>query len=415
MTAPLRAPFPWFGGKSRAAALIWQAFGDVPNYVEPFAGSLAVLLRRPHAPRVETVNDRDCYLANFWRAVQDRPGLVARWADWPVNEADLHARHRWLVRQTKFRKRMRKDPAYYHPKIAGWWVWGLSQWIGSGWCASEPLANGEVPSEQHKKPGARGVGVLGARSRGGMTHEQAVRPDLSGHRGVTASRLRDISGAARWEKRPELSTRGGRGVGARRLSEQMPDLSGDSGAAGRGVRAGRLREQMPRVGGTGTGGGGAGVHGRRMHRTEGLYRWMEDLQARLRHVRVCCGDFERVLGPSVTEKIGLTGVLLDPPYAHDAGRDPSVYAEEDAGASRRAREWALANGDNPRLRIALCGFEGEHEMPATWQCVPWKASGGYAAAAGNTENAHRERIWFSPACLKVEPAQRELFAEAAHG
>lgn len=40
----LRAPFPWFGGKSRAAPLIWEALGDVRNYVEPFAGSLAVLL-----------------------------------------------------------------------------------------------------------------------------------------------------------------------------------------------------------------------------------------------------------------------------------------------------------------------------------------------------------------------------------
>ena len=46
----LRAPFPWFGGKSRVAAVVWRAFGDVPNYVEPFAGSLAVLLGRPHAP-----------------------------------------------------------------------------------------------------------------------------------------------------------------------------------------------------------------------------------------------------------------------------------------------------------------------------------------------------------------------------
>lgn len=52
MTA-LRAPFPWFGGKSRAAPLVWSALGDVANYVEPFAGSLAVLLARPHALREE--------------------------------------------------------------------------------------------------------------------------------------------------------------------------------------------------------------------------------------------------------------------------------------------------------------------------------------------------------------------------
>lgn len=63
----MKAPFPWFGGKSRAAPLIWECLGNVTNYVEPFAGSLAVLLLRPWGPgRNETVNDKDCYVANFW-------------------------------------------------------------------------------------------------------------------------------------------------------------------------------------------------------------------------------------------------------------------------------------------------------------------------------------------------------------
>ena len=97
MTQLLRAPFPWFGGKSRAASIIWARFGDVANYIEPFAGSLAVLLARPTPPRIETVNDLDCNVANFWRAVQADPEAVAKFAAWPVNEADLHARHRWLV------------------------------------------------------------------------------------------------------------------------------------------------------------------------------------------------------------------------------------------------------------------------------------------------------------------------------
>lgn len=62
--AVLRAPFPYFGGKSRIAHLVWPRFGDPSNYVEPFAGSLAVLLARPHEPRIETVNDACCYVAN---------------------------------------------------------------------------------------------------------------------------------------------------------------------------------------------------------------------------------------------------------------------------------------------------------------------------------------------------------------
>ena len=45
-----KAPFPWFGGKKHAAPHVWSALGDVDHYVEPFAGSLAVLLQRPFKP-----------------------------------------------------------------------------------------------------------------------------------------------------------------------------------------------------------------------------------------------------------------------------------------------------------------------------------------------------------------------------
>jgi len=43
-----KAPFPWFGGKSKAAPLVWKLLGDPVHYVEPFFGSGAVLLQRPH-------------------------------------------------------------------------------------------------------------------------------------------------------------------------------------------------------------------------------------------------------------------------------------------------------------------------------------------------------------------------------
>jgi site-specific DNA-adenine methylase len=77
----VKAPFPWFGGKSRVARQVWERFGDVPNYVEPFFGSGAVLLNRPGSPVNETVNDKECYLALFWRAVKMAPAEVARHAD----------------------------------------------------------------------------------------------------------------------------------------------------------------------------------------------------------------------------------------------------------------------------------------------------------------------------------------------
>ncbi len=134
----LQAPFPWFGGKAPVAHEVWQALGNVEHYVEPFFGSGAVLLNRPHAPKTETVNDLDGFVANAWRAMQAAPDEVARWADWPTNECDLHARHLWLVGQRDaLSERLMADADWFDAKAAGWWIWGACNWIGGGWCSGE--------------------------------------------------------------------------------------------------------------------------------------------------------------------------------------------------------------------------------------------------------------------------------------
>lgn len=134
----LEAPFPWFGGKRDVAPDVWAALGNVAHYVEPFFGSGAVLLQRPHAAKFETVNDIDGLLANFWRSVRADPAAVADHADWPCNEADLHARHLWLVGQREtLTERLMGDADYFDVKAAGWWVWGSCNWIGSGWCSGK--------------------------------------------------------------------------------------------------------------------------------------------------------------------------------------------------------------------------------------------------------------------------------------
>lgn len=122
-----KAPFPWPGGKSRVADVIWERFGDPDHYIEPFCGSLAVLLARPNQePRLETVNDKDGLLVNFWRAVQWSPDEVARWAEWPLTEIDLRARRDWLEsRRGTLSEKLQDDPEYHDAKTAGWWVWAL--------------------------------------------------------------------------------------------------------------------------------------------------------------------------------------------------------------------------------------------------------------------------------------------------
>ena len=127
----MKAPFPYFGGKSKVADIVWAALGsDMTNYVEPFAGSLAVLLNRPGGPgKVETVNDYDGLLANAWRAMKYDPDAVAIHADNPVNECDLHAHHLWLCGQrdalTEF---LMAHPDFYDVKSAGWCS-GTGSWI----------------------------------------------------------------------------------------------------------------------------------------------------------------------------------------------------------------------------------------------------------------------------------------------
>ena len=134
----LAAPFPWFGGKSNAAETVWQAFGAVSNYVEPFAGSAAMLLSAPKGKRITTINDVDGFVANFWRAIAHDFQAVANSADWPCNEVDLFARHSWLVRQAAdLKDKLHADPDFYDAKIAGWWCWGACNWIGSGWCSGD--------------------------------------------------------------------------------------------------------------------------------------------------------------------------------------------------------------------------------------------------------------------------------------
>ena len=159
MTEILKAPFPYFGGKSKIATAVWQRFGHVANYVEPFLGSGAVLLANPYWPdMLETVNDADGLLCNFWRAIQHDPEQVAYYADWPVNENDLHARHYWLVqRRDSLQAKLEGDPDFYDAKAAGWWVWGICCWIGRGWCSGRgpwQAVNGEMVKVGN---GAKGV------------------------------------------------------------------------------------------------------------------------------------------------------------------------------------------------------------------------------------------------------------------
>lgn len=300
----LKAPFAYFGGKSHVAPEIWRRLGNVDHYIEPFMGSAAVLLARPHwrpgRRLVETVNDADGLLVNAWRALKWAPDATREAADWPVSELDMHARHRWLCGEREaITERLHADPRWYDAEAAGWWIWGAANWLGSGWGS---------------RPESRQMPLVGPHRRG---LDAASAPDV-----------------------------------------------------------GRIA-------------------------------------ARLRWVKVVAGDWSRVLTPSAVALPGAghsmgvntVGVLLDPPY------DEGVGYAAGGGVSADVWRWAVEHGDDPRMRIAVCGYEDGRDVPDGWTTVEWKAHGGYGnhADGAGRSNARRERIWFSPGCLAPDaPAQLDL-------
>lgn len=313
----LKSPYPYFGGKSAVAGIVWQRLGDVGNYVEPFFGSGAALLARPHEPRIETVNDLCGFIANFWRAIRHDPEAVAYHADSPVNENDLHAIHAWLVeRKDSLAPRLEGNPDWYDAQIAGRWAKGICEWIGGGFC------EGKGPWR------------------------------------VVDGELRDV--------------------------RQLPHL----GDAGQGIY-----RKLPHLGNA-----GRGITPKRRSGEE-LYEYFALLGQRLRSVRVACGDWTRVVGTSVTVHLGMTGILMDPPYS-GGERTMGIYRHDSGSVAADVRDWCIRHGENENLRIALCGYAGEHAMPRNWSKVRWSASGGYGNQSNHNDNRHRETIWFSPHCLK---------------
>ena len=423
----LKAPFPAFGGKSRIAAKVWEGLGpDVRNYVEPFCFSSAMLLRRPGGPGpVETINDRNAFVANFWRAVRADPEAVAVYADWPVNEVDLHARHRWLVTSDEAHARLeavRRNPEAFDAKIAGWWCWGACCWIGSGWCDETTTRWSTTESMHVDLYWSKGV------------HIDETRPDMSDvGRGVHAKlseQMPHMDAAGRLVQSPPAD-----------VTEQVPRLTTPTG---QGVKSGEFAEQgntrqkrprahtnetgwMPGVLGPaerqpaiGQGGWGINVaEGTCEQRRRWVLAWMLRLANRLRAVRVCCGHWARVCdSPSTMSRLGLTGVFLDPPYRisladGSANRTRHIYANDrhqDVNAlCDEVQAWALRWAPYPLVRIALCGLEGEYPeiektvgKPGGWRVIEWKSTGGYGNRKGGdvNENRHRERVWLSPGCVR---------------
>lgn len=288
----LHTPFPYIGGKSKIVHATWQRFGSVRTYIEPFAGSLAMLWGSNPlyngVPTREIVNDKSSLIVNVWRAIKHDPEGLASYIEnkCPIFEVELRARQRYLTRRIEeIGASLLDDPKYYDVEAAAYWIGGISAYVG------------------HSFP-----------------REDGARPHVTGH--------------------------------------------------------------------------GKGVYslGRRDH----LYEIFDILAKRLRFVRILCGDWTRLMTDAVMEQDkGPVAIFLDPPYTEKAGREKRLYHQEDLQIGHEVFEWCKAYGDPPNLRIALCGYAGEYDMPRTWEEYAWSSTGG-------SQYSDKERVWFSPNCLKRE-------------
>lgn len=390
--SPLKAPFPYFGGKSTVAPIIWQALGQPKHYIEPFCGSAAVLLGRPDynpAKHMETICDKDGFVANAWRGMQFAPDEIAKYCDWPVNHADLNARRKYLNDNQNLLQQLCDDPEYFDAKIAGYWVWAMSCWIGSGLTRKDSMPRidmgvGCTKTTAGKLPALGNDGI-------GINH-QAVQ-DLTRNRPQVALQ----GGVHALGQIPSIRADCG-------VNSQIPLLHHEAGVCRRptygasgahGVHKISLVDDEP-----------AAVLDVRDPYTPGIYHWFRELSERLRRVRVVCGDWNRVCGGDWQDDRGTCGMFLDPPYDPEkCNRDPKIYTEESATVANDVREWCIPRGERKTYRIVLAGYYDEHKILEDeygWTVHKWSAHGGFAnRGKGKTrgeENRHKEALFFSPHC-----------------
>jgi len=288
-------------------------------------------------------------VANFWRAVLADPEAVAYHADYPVFEADLHARHGYLVKRRRhLAQRLMGDKDYYSTKLAGYWVWGMAAWIGGGFCS------GKGPWVQHEGKLVRRAEV-----------EEEKLPYLTSGQGIK----RNL---------PYLTS--GQGI-----NRNLPYLT-----------SGRGQSDEPYV----------------SPYLDHLCGVMAALQHRLHGVIVTCGDWKRLQNTAVRvlREGAELALFLDPPYASEEWAHDGYNASCDFS---EVKAWALELGKNPLAKVALCGYLTKQKPPKGWEVLRWKSMGGYGSQGKGKgrENANKETIWFSPACQRGEPKHvlRPLF------
>ena len=397
--ARLKAPFPYYGGKSRIADEVWRRYGPVERYIEPFGGSFAVLLANPHPANMEIVCDTNGFVCNFYRAVRSDPDKAAHYADYPTIHQDLTARHRWLKQWgMEHSQQLSEDPEYYDCKVAGWWVWGMSLWIGGEWC--DLNQKGNIESRPTEK--AQGINNTAGRPFVGNKGESG--------RGVSAQVA---------DKSPKVMIKsGGNGVSAQR--DQIPQIH--EWSVGSGVSKQAMTDKRPIVKPSGAGGGVSmqNISDKRPHvdikssgegvskqvKSRRLSEWFNDLATRLERVVILNRDWTSAVTPTILANTPsspnkVRAIFLDPPYRTE-DRGSNIYQSDTDGTSDdtavKAYEWAVKHGNKEDFKIAYCCHKDDFEVPEGWSFIE-SSFGGIR----NEDRKHkRDVVMFSPHCHRED-------------
>jgi len=284
----MQPPFVYYGSKIKVQKEVWSRFGKVRRYIEPFAGSCAVLLGCPYKPKEEIINDIDGLVTNFWRSAKLNPNEVAHYANNPINQIELYSKSKQIINERQsLVEKLKNDPDYYNAKLAGWWLWCMPQSIDTK-----------------------------------FTKLMNAKPRVICCNGIHADRKRD----------------------------HIPEI-------------------------------------------------MQSISERLKHTRVLCCSWKKILIESnIWHNRGkMVGVFLDPPYnTSRTDRYRNLYTADECN-NQALFNWCMKYYKDCALRIALCGYEGEYDIPDTWSTYKWISS-NTPGAKQNLENREKERIWFSPSC-----------------
>ncbi len=381
----LTAPFPYYGGKRRYVETVWTRFGHPKRYIEPFCGSMAILLGSPHITSFEIVSDINGYICNFWRSIIHDPEKTAYYAQYPTIHDDLTSRQSVLYDwRTKHRERLIEDNDFYDAKIAGWWVWGTSNWIGPLY--AEPRNTSNKFDDSRPYVSIRGSGQ-GSHVERESFYAKKPHVHVSGHGQGTQIQRKEFS-----TKRP-LTHHIGVGVQLQHSDPKSGRPHAKSSGGGQGVQLQSTKRDPIDI---------------PSWQSRDIYDWFDVLSRRLAKVVVFNREWTSFISPTVlgnTTKVESdTALFLDPPYRQDNDRS-RLYKSDDDGQSHdvaiESYNWSVENGDD--YKIAYCCHQDDFEIPPGWTSEIMSFGG----VRKQDRRSKQDMIMFSPRC--TQPEQDSLF------